>query len=112
MRRGVLVMLVAATGWAAPSAAADPGQDAQFFQILDQYKIGYATRDDAIATAGSLCDALNRGVSFGQLETNLFTHGNPESWTMRDVDQFLFASSSAYCPQYASQVPQASLVPR
>lgn len=99
---------------AAP-AAADPGQDAAFFQILDKYKIGYVTRDEAVSSAGSTCSALDRGVSYGQLQTAMLTapgQGGPGSWTLRDVDQFMFAAVSAYCPQYVGVVPQGSLIPK
>lgn len=96
---------------AAP-APADPDQDAHFFQILDQYKIGYSSRQDAIAAARSACAALDRGASYGQLQTaGLSAPGQtgPGSWTLRDADQFLFASTTAYCPQYAELVPPESL---
>lgn len=95
-----------------PPAAADPVQDSRFFQILDQYKIGYSSRQDAIAAAGSACAALDRGASYGQLQTaGLSAPGQagPGAWTLRDADQFLFAATSAYCPQYANLVPAESL---
>lgn len=99
----------------APSAAADPGQDGQFFQILDKYKLGYVSRDEATSAAGSTCSALDRGVSYGQLQTAMLTapgQSGAGSWSLRDVDQFMFAAVSAYCPQYVGMVPQGSLIPK
>lgn len=95
---------------AAAPAGADPGQDARFFQVMDQYRLGYSTRDDATMAAHSVCDALDRGASYGQLQTaGLTAPGQRASWTPRDVDQFLFAATSAYCPQYSVLVPRSSL---
>jgi hypothetical protein len=96
----------------APPVAADPGQDAAFFQILDRYKLGYTTRDEAISAAAATCSALDRGVSYGQLQTTMLNASQGGSWTLRDADQFMFAAISAYCPQYVGSVPQSSLVPR
>lgn len=99
----------------APPAAADPTQDGQFFQILDKYKIGYTTRDEATSAAASTCQALDRGASYGQLQTAMLTspgQQGPGSWTIRDVDQFMYAATTAYCPQYVGMVPQGSLTPK
>ena len=102
---------------AAP-ARADSGQDDQFFSILAKYHIGYESREDAISGGQAFCGALDRGATFGELETVLIdnsgtaTSGRPQRWTVRTADQALFAAASAYCPQYVGLVPQASLVPQ
>jgi Protein of unknown function (DUF732) len=87
MRTVLLLAGATAIATAAP-AGADPGQDAQFFQVLDKYQLGYVSREDAIDAAGSTCAALDRGVSFEQLETILIDHpggGGARVWTVRDV---------------------------
>jgi Protein of unknown function (DUF732) len=94
-------------------AAADPGQNATLFQLLDRYRIGYEQPDDVIRLGHQFCSALDQGVSFGR-EENIIVTSQPQtapgSIDARRADRFLFASFSAYCPQHVGLVPQASLV--
>lgn len=92
-----------------PDLSAEQRQDSVLFALLDKYRISYVHRADAISTARSVCEALDKGQTFGSLETALIDSAGDGVWGVRDSDQFLDASIEAYCPQYRDLVPPESL---
>ncbi len=90
------------------TAAADPGQDQKFFDLLGQKDIPPVDGDGGlIVTAHKVCSRLDEGMSVGDMvdlirnngfnENPLTRLNNPDRIT-RTINRFITASVEAYCP--------------
>jgi Protein of unknown function (DUF732) len=96
------------------TAAADPGQDQTFFDLLGQKEIPPVDNANSlIETAHKACSKLDGGMSVGDLvdlirnngyNENPLTRLNPPDRITRTINQFIVASVHAYCPYDAAKV--------
>ena len=90
------------------TAAADPGQDQKFFDLLGEKDIPPVDNANSlIETAHKACSKLDGGMSVGELvdlirnngyNENPLTRLNPADRITRTINQFIIASVEAYCP--------------
>lgn len=83
-----------------PQPSATERADNLYFQTLMEHNIGYASRAEAISDGHAACNAFDRGVTFGQLETASVNLG----MSVKSADAYLAAAIAAYCPQYSGLV--------
>ncbi len=83
----------------APSAAADPTDDA-FIAALENYGIDTDGRDITIAHGHAVCAALDSGQDSGALALRLVNDPKLNISTRQQGGFFVGASVAAYCPQY------------
>lgn len=106
--------LLAAGFLAGTTAAADPGQDQKFFDLLGQKDIPPVDNANSlIETAHKACSKLDGGMSVGELvelirnngyNENPLTRLNPPDRITRTINQFIIASVQAYCPYDAGKI--------
>jgi hypothetical protein len=103
-----VVFLISAAVLPGHTAAADPGQDQKFFDLLGQKQIPPVDNANSlIETAHKACSKLDGGMSVGELvdlirnngyKENPLTRLNPADQITRTINQFITASVEAYCP--------------
>jgi hypothetical protein len=96
------------------TAAADPGQDQKFFDLLGQKDIPPVDNANSlIETAHKACSKLDGGMPVGDLvdlirnngfNDNPLTRLSPPDRITRTINQFIIASVQAYCPYDAGKI--------
>jgi hypothetical protein len=104
----VVALLISVAVLPGHPAAADPGQDQKFFDLLGQKQIPPVDNANSlIETAHKACSKLDGGMSVGDLvdlirnngyNENPLTRLNPADQITRTINQFIIASVEAYCP--------------
>jgi len=104
----VVALLISVAVLPGHPAAADPGQDQKFFDLLGQKQIPPVDNANSlIETAHKACSKLDGGMSVGELvdlirnngyNENPLTRLNPADQITRTINQFIVASVEAYCP--------------
>jgi hypothetical protein len=97
------VLLSAAALLSAPSASADPTDDA-FIAALENYGIDVNDRDAAIAHGHAVCAGLDNGQDSSVLALKLMKDTKLNVSTRRQAGFFVGDSVAAYCPQYRGSV--------
>jgi hypothetical protein len=108
------VALLSAALLAGGTAAADPGQDQKFFDLLGEKDIPPVDNANSlIETAHKACSKLDGGMSVGDLvelirnngfNENPMTRLNPPDRITRTINQFIIASVQAYCPYDSGKI--------
>jgi outer membrane biosynthesis protein TonB len=103
-----VALIAAATISPCTTAAADPGQDQKFFDLLGQKEIPPVDNANSlIATAKKACSKLDEGMPAGDLVELIRNNGfnenplarlQPQDRITRTITQFINASVEAYCP--------------
>lgn len=109
-----IAFIAAATFSLSGAAAADPGQDQKFFELLDQQDIPPVDNDDSlIGVAKKTCSKLDDGMPVGDLVELIRNNGfneNPltrlqnQGRITRTIDRFIKASVEAYCPNNRGKI--------
>jgi hypothetical protein len=96
------------------TAAADPGQDQKFFDLLGEKDIPPVDNANSlIETAHKACSKLDGGMSVGDLvelirnngfNENPMTRLSPPDRITRTINQFIIASVQAYCPYDSGKI--------
>ncbi len=105
----VAVSLIGAAAFSpSGTAAADPGQDQKFFDLLNQQDIPPVDNDTSlIDVAKKTCSRLDEGMPVGDLVELIRNNGfneNPltrlqnQGRITRTIDRFINAAVQAYCP--------------
>lgn len=97
------ILLAAAALLPAPSASADPTDDA-FIAALENYGIDVNDRDSAIAHGHGVCAALDRGQDSSVVALKVIKDPKLNISTRRQAGFFVGDSVASYCPQYRGLV--------
>jgi hypothetical protein len=98
------VLLSAAALVTAAPASADPTDDA-FVAALAKEGITFPEHNTAIATAHTVCDALDKSNQSSMLAMKLM---KDTDLSLRQSSYFVGASISAYCPQYIGRTDNSA----
>jgi hypothetical protein len=103
-----VAFIAASTFSPGETAAADPGQDQKFFDLLGQDEIPPVDNANSlVATAKKACSKLDAGMPVGDLVELIRNNGfnenplarlQPQDRITRTIDQFINASVETYCP--------------
>lgn len=86
-----------------PAMSDEEITDMAYLTVLDTSGVEYSSKEAAIFTAHSVCDALDSGLTFRQLGMSLIANDDVP-YTPEEIGTVMGSAIAGYCPQYTNQM--------